>query len=195
MSSRSCRFSRSSSANLARSLIESGDSETGFASRYFATQLPSVPSWIRNSRATCAIGRPDSITSRTASSLNSGVYDERSLDSLAIVSSISIFRKELWRRLSCGRDSPQVELLEAWLFWARRSRIPSFVKLAKTITLNKPGIVATLTHRLSNARIEAINTTLRLICRRAYGFHSAQALIALAVLSVGGLRPALPGRE
>ena len=90
MSSRSCRFSRSSSANRARSLIDNGDSETGFASRYHATQLPSVPSWIRNSRATCAIARPDSITSRTASSLNSGVYRERSLDSLAIVVS-SIF--------------------------------------------------------------------------------------------------------
>ena len=53
---------------------------------------------------------------------------------------------------------------EAWLVWARRCRIPSFIKLAKTITANKQGIVATLTHRLSNARVEAINTTLRLIC-------------------------------
>ena len=72
---------------------------------------------------------------------------------------------------------------------------PELVKLAKTITLNKAGTVATLTHRLSNARIEAINTTLRLITRRAYGFHSADALIALAMLTVGGIRPALPGRE
>jgi hypothetical protein len=81
-----------------------------------------------------------------------------------------------------------------WLTWARRSRIRSFVKLAKTISQHYQGIVATLTHRLSNARIEAINTTLRLICRRAYGFHSADALIALAMLTVGGLRPSLPGR-
>lgn len=87
-----------------------------------------------------------------------------------------------------------VALLDGWLTWARRCRIASFVKLAKTITANRPGIVATLTHRLTNARIEAINTTLRLITRRAYGFHSAQALIALAMLTVGGLRPPLPGR-
>jgi transposase len=93
-------------------------------------------------------------------------------------------------------STPQeaVALLEAWLVWARRCRIPGFVKLAKTITANKTGIAATLTHRLSNARIEAINTPLRLICRRAYGFHSAQALIALAMLTLGGLRPTLPGR-
>jgi transposase len=87
-----------------------------------------------------------------------------------------------------------VALLKAWLAWACRCRIPAFVKLAKTITSNHAGIVATLTHRLSNARVEAINTTLRLITRRAYGFHSAQALIALAMLTVGGLRPPLPGR-
>ena len=87
-----------------------------------------------------------------------------------------------------------IALLEAWLSWARRCRIASFVKLAKTISAHYAGIVATRTHRLSNARTEAINTTLRLICRRAYGFHSADALIALAMLTVGGLRPSLPGR-
>jgi transposase len=87
-----------------------------------------------------------------------------------------------------------IALLDAWLAWARRCRIPSFVKLAKTISGQRAGIVATLIDRLSNARTEAINTTLRLICRRAYGFHSAEALIALAMLTVGGLRPPLPGR-
>jgi transposase len=56
-------------------------------------------------------------------------------------------------------------LLDGWLAWARRCRIASFVKLAKTITAHQARIAATLTHRLSNARLEAINTTLRLICR------------------------------
>jgi transposase len=87
-----------------------------------------------------------------------------------------------------------VALLDAWLIWARRCRIASFVKLAKTIGQHYPRIVATLTHRLSNARIEAANTTIRLICRRAYGFHSPDALIALAMLTLGGLRPPLPAR-
>jgi len=102
--------------------------------------------------------------------------------------------KEELRLVFQSNPDEAVALLEAWLVWARRCRIASFVKLAKTITQNKRGIVATLTHRLSNARIEAINTTLRLICRRAYGFHSAEALIALAMLTLGGLRPPLPGR-
>ncbi len=54
------------------------------------------------------------------------------------------------------------------------------------------GIVAPIEHGLSNARVEAINTQIRMITRRAYGFHSARALIALAMLSLAGLCPPLP---
>ncbi|MGI8593244.1 MAG: hypothetical protein ACR2ML_02575, partial [Solirubrobacteraceae bacterium] len=38
------------------------------------------------------------------------------------------------------------------------------------------------------------NTRIRLITRRAFGFHSPDALIALAMLTLGGLCPPLPGR-
>ena len=71
-------------------------------------------------------------------------------------------------------------------------RLPSFVKLARTITAQRAGIVAAIKHGLSNARVEAINTQIRMITRRAYGFHSAGALIALAMLSLAGLCPPLP---
>src|SRR5665213_1938047 len=43
-----------------------------------------------------------------------------------------------------------VELLDAWLAWARRCRLPPFVKLAKTITEQRPGIEAAIQHGLSN---------------------------------------------
>ncbi len=85
-----------------------------------------------------------------------------------------------------------VELLDAWLAWARRCRLPPFVKLAKTITDQRPGIEAAIRHGLSNARIEQVNTQLRLITRRAYGFRTPEALIALAMLTLGGLCPPLP---
>jgi transposase len=85
-----------------------------------------------------------------------------------------------------------VRLLDAWLAWARRCRLAPFVKLAKTITKQRPGIEAAIQHGLSNARIEQVNTQLRLITRRAYGFRTPEALIALAMLSLGGLCPLLP---
>jgi transposase len=85
-------------------------------------------------------------------------------------------------------------LLDAWLAWARRSRLEPFVKLARTITEQRAGIYAAIENGLSNARVEAINTQIRLITRRAFGFHTPNALIALAMLTLGGLCPPLPGR-
>ena len=85
-------------------------------------------------------------------------------------------------------------LLEAWLGWARRCRIPAFVKLAKAVTAHRASIQAALTEGLSNGLVESTNTKIRLLTRVAFGFRSPDALIALAMLSVGGLCPLLPGR-
>ncbi|MBD0281401.1 MAG: ISL3 family transposase [Thermoleophilaceae bacterium] len=100
--------------------------------------------------------------------------------------------KEQQRQIYRLPAKSAVALLERWLQWARRCRLPSFVKLAKTITQQRAGILAAITHGLSNARVEAINTQIRLIARRAFGFHSANALIALAMLSLADLCPSLP---
>jgi transposase len=85
-------------------------------------------------------------------------------------------------------------LLDAWIEWARRSQLKPFITLARTITEQRAGIQAAIEHGLSNARVEAVNTTIRLLTRRAYGFHSPGALIALAKLTLSGLCPPLPGR-
>jgi hypothetical protein len=85
-------------------------------------------------------------------------------------------------------------LLEAWLAWARRCRIPAFVRLARAITEHRAAIQAALTHGLSNGLVESVNTKIRLLTRVAFGFKSSDALIALAVLSLGGLCPPLPQR-
>jgi transposase len=42
--------------------------------------------------------------------------------------------------------------------------------------------------------VESVNTKIRLLTRVAFGFKSPQALIALAMLSLGGICPSLPGR-
>jgi transposase len=85
-------------------------------------------------------------------------------------------------------------LLDSWLAWASRSRLAPFVEAARTIRAHRGAIEATLRHRLSNALVESTNTKIRLIARRAFGFHHPEALIGLAMLSLGGLCPPLPGR-
>lgn len=87
-----------------------------------------------------------------------------------------------------------VGLLEGWLQWARRCRLAPFVRVARTITEQRSGIEAAIRHGLSNARVEQVNTQIRLITRRGFGFHSPNAVIALAMLTLGGLCPPLPGR-
>lgn len=86
-------------------------------------------------------------------------------------------------------------LLAGWLAWAQRSQLPEFVKLAKTIKRYRELIHNTLDHGLSNALSEATNTHIRLLTRRAYGYHSPDALIAMATLTRGGCCPELPGRS
>lgn len=87
-----------------------------------------------------------------------------------------------------------LDLLEQWLLWAWGSGIDAFVRLGDTIANHLEAVLITLQHRLSNALVEAVNTRIRLLTRRAFGFHSSKPLIALAMLSFGGRRPALPGR-
>ncbi|KRC57344.1 MULTISPECIES: ISL3 family transposase [unclassified Nocardioides] len=84
--------------------------------------------------------------------------------------------------------------LDRWLAWARRCRIPAFVELARKIRRYRDRILTAIEHNLSNGRVEGVNTRIRLLTRIAFGFHTSHALIALAMLSLGRHRPALPGR-
>ena len=87
-----------------------------------------------------------------------------------------------------------IERLDAWLAWASRSRLKPFVKLARTIRKHKQGVLAALKLGISNGRLEAMNSKVRLLSHRAYGFHSANALIAMIYLCCAGIQIALPHR-
>ncbi|MGA8993359.1 MAG: ISL3 family transposase [Nocardioidaceae bacterium] len=86
------------------------------------------------------------------------------------------------------------DALDRWLGWATRSRIEPFVLLAARIRKHRQAILAAIEHGLSNGLIESANTKIRLITRIAFGFRSPEALIALAMLNLGGHKPFLPGR-
>ena len=88
------------------------------------------------------------------------------------------------------------EWLDEWMAWAGRSRLAPFVKLARTVRKHAAGILAYLDTRMTNGPVEGINNKLRVIARRAYGFHSHGALISMLFLCCGGieLAPPLPTR-
>jgi transposase len=82
--------------------------------------------------------------------------------------------------------------LDAWLAWASRSRLRPFVRLARTLRAHRDGILAAIRLGLSNGRLEGLNSKIRLISHRSFGFHSADALIALVYLCCTGIDITLP---
>jgi transposase len=70
-----------------------------------------------------------------------------------------------------------------------------FVERGRKIKRHLRAIHAALEHGLSNGLIESVNTKIRLITRIAYGFKDPEALIASAMLTIGGYRPPLPDRN
>lgn len=103
--------------------------------------------------------------------------------------------KEGLRYVFAVKGDAGKEALDRWISWARRSRLPAFVDLQRRIIKHRAAIDAALDSGLSNALVESTNTKIRLLTRVAFGFHSAEPLIALSMLALGGHTPTLPGRK
>ncbi len=79
-----------------------------------------------------------------------------------------------------------------WLYYARRSRLDPFVKLARTIVRYRDSIEATIEWRLTNGIAESNNASIGRIRANARGFHDPQAFITMIMLDRSGLAPTLP---
>jgi len=98
--------------------------------------------------------------------------------------------KEGLRYVFAVKGQAGKDALDRWLSRTARCRIPVFVALGQKVRRHR----AAIEHNLSNGLIESTNTKIRLLQRIAFGFKTADPLIALAMLALGGLRPPLPGR-
>ncbi len=87
------------------------------------------------------------------------------------------------------------ELLDRLLVRLSRCRLSPFIRLGKTIRKHRQSILAARRLNLSNARAEALNNKVKLITRRAYGFHSARAALALVHLTCGPVKLTLPHEQ
>lgn len=102
--------------------------------------------------------------------------------------------KEQFRAIFAGdldRDQAAV-LLDRWCARAQRCRLDPFIKAARTMRQRRDLILNAVEHGISNGRVEGMNTKVRLIVRRAYGFHSADAALALVMLGAGPINLQLP---
>lgn len=102
--------------------------------------------------------------------------------------------KEALRAVFAGDldDQQVMDMLHRWCAWAQRCRIPQFVKAGTTIRTHLTGIHAVVERGLANGRHEGLNNKVRLIIRRAYGFHTAENALALVMLTCGPVTIELP---
>lgn len=103
-----------------------------------------------------------------------------------------LLKEELRLLYHLTDPSKAAEHLDAWLGWASRSKLRPFVKLARTIRKYRDGILAAVRLGMSNARLEGLNSKVRLISHRSYGFHGPEPLISLIYLCAGGVTITLP---
>lgn len=102
--------------------------------------------------------------------------------------------KEQLRAVFTPGGAERIARLDLWLDDAATSGLDPFTDLARRMRRYRDDIANALTHQLSNARVEAMNTKIRLLTRIAFGFKSVNALIALVRLHLCGYDLNPPGR-
>jgi len=127
---------------------------------------------------------------------------KQSVEQLALLHEVQQANKALYRgfllkeelRLVYQLEDPTIAPahLDAWLAWASRSKLDPFIKLARTIRKHRDGILAAIRLGLTNGRLEGLNSHIRLISHRSFGFHSADPLIALVYLCCSRITIELP---
>ena len=102
-----------------------------------------------------------------------------------------LLKEELRALYHCGPEAAERHL-GSWSAWASRSKLEPFVKLARTLRKHRDGVLAAIRLGLSNGRLEGLNNKIGVIKRRAYGFHSAAALVAMVYLCCSSIHIDLP---
>jgi transposase len=117
--------------------------------------------------------------------------EQRKLSSIARFNE-PIYRAHLLKEsfleiFTCDQRTEAEQRVEEWLSWATHSRLKPFVRLARTVRLHLAGILAFIESGLTNARLEGMNNKIRLLSHRAFGFHTAQPLMAMVYLCCSGI--------
>jgi len=128
--------------------------------------------------------------------------EKQTIDQLAKLGEVQQANRPLYRAFLLKKSSgfsitsrtPSLapEHLDAWLTWATRSRLEPFVKLARPIRRHRDAILNGIRLGLNNGRLEGLNSRIRLISHRSFGFHSASPLIALVYLCCARVVTPLP---
>lgn len=99
-----------------------------------------------------------------------------------------LMKEKLATLLDTVDPSAARTMLHAWCNATVRSRVAPFVRAARTIRKHIDGIVAYVETGLNNGRVEGLNGKIRVLTRRAFGFHDVWSLLSMITLCCSGLQ-------
>lgn len=82
--------------------------------------------------------------------------------------------------------------LRDWFHWATHSRLAPLRRFAWLVRRHEAGILAWIDLRISNGALEGLNTKIKAVARRAYGFRNPVNHIAAIFHACGNLPDPLP---
>lgn len=126
--------------------------------------------------------RPDRLSEQEADRLSAIKQDNDPLYRAYLL------KESLLETLDAPGPEAANQEMGAWLSWASRCRLQPFVRLGKTVRKHRDGILRAISSGLTNARLEGLNNKIRLLSHRAFGFHSADSLIATIYLCCTGIK-------
>lgn len=96
--------------------------------------------------------------------------------------------KELLRGLwDCKSRRDALHWWSRWYFWATHSRLSPVIRVAKMIERHLPNVMTYFEHRITNAASESINSIVRLLQKRSFGFRSFSNFRIAVLFRCGGL--------
>jgi transposase len=120
---------------------------------------------------------------------------EQSFDDFFALQRANLKTSRAWaikETLRCLWDQPTREAGEAWYKhwhnWATHSRLQPVRKVAEMLRRHLPGVLSYFTHRITNSASEALNSTIQMIKKRAFGFRSFENFRVAILFRCGGLQ-------
>jgi len=111
------------------------------------------------------------------------LLEDESKDTVKAYNLIQTF-KEVFRY---ARPSAAGRYLTGWMKLCEHSKIPEIISAAKTILNHIDGILQHIRTKKTNAMLEGLNSKLRVITKRAYGFKRFAYLRTMIFLNLGKL--------
>ena len=76
---------------------------------------------------------------------------------------------------------------DKWFHRAVRSKLKPVVSVARTLQAHLPGLLAYITHRITNALSESLNSRIQTLKNSARGFHRFDSFRTRILYFLGGL--------